>query len=156
RPVSPPAEAPMPVPALPPGVPAARPMLSPDVALRRYAVNVVVDHSGDGHAPLVYEQHPSLANLVGRIEHTAQSGALVTDFTMIRPGALHRANGGFLILDADRVLSEPLAWTALKRTLFAKEIRIETAGEMLSLVSTVSLEPQPIPLDLKIVLIGER
>jgi len=151
-----PVEAPMPVPALPPGVPAARPMLSPDVALRRYAVNVVVDHSGDGHAPLVYEQHPSLANLVGRIEHTAQFGALVTDFTMIRPGALHRANGGFLILDADRVLSEPLAWTALKRTLFAKEIRIETAGEMLSLVSTVSLEPQPIPLDLKIVLIGER
>src|SRR5690606_33779868 len=81
---------------------------------------------------------------------------IFTDFTMIRPGALHRANGGFLILDADRVLSEPLAWTALKRTLFAKEIRIETAGEMLSLVSTVSLEPQPIPLDLKIVLIGER
>src|SRR5690606_21861406 len=102
------------------------------------------------------EQHPSLQNLVGRIEHRAQFGALITDFTMIRPGALHRANGGYLVLDADRVLSEPFAWTALKRALFAKEIRIETAGEMLSLVSTVSLEPQPIPLDLKIVLIGER
>jgi len=144
-------------PILPPmAPPVARPALTQDAALRRYAVNVVVDHEHDGQAPIVYEQHPSLANLVGRIEHTAQFGALVTDFTMIRPGALHRANGGYLILDAERVLSEPLAWTALKRALFAKEIRIETAGEMLSLVSTVTLEPQPIPLDLKIVLIGER
>src|SRR5690606_31087735 len=141
---------PMPVPG------GARPGPTPDIALRRYAVNVVVDHEGDGRAPIVYEQHPSLANLVGRIEHIAHFGALVTDFTMIRPGALHRANGGYLILDAERVLSEPFAWTALKRALFAKAIRIETAGEMMSLVSTVSLEPEPIPLDLKIVLIGER
>jgi lon-related putative ATP-dependent protease len=127
-----------------------------DAGLQRYEINVVVDHSGDGGAPIVYEHHPSLMNLVGRIEHTAQFGALVTHFTMIRPGALHRANGGYLILDADRLLSEPLAWTALKRALFAREIRLETAGEMLSLVSTVTLEPQPVPLDLKIVLIGER
>jgi len=153
RPPEPPM-APQLVPMLGPGV--ARPMPTPDVALRRYAVNVVVDHGGDGRASIVYEQHPSLANLVGRIEYAAHFGALVTDFTMIRPGALHRANGGYLILDADRVLSEPFAWTALKRALLAKEIRIETAGEMLSLVSTVSLEPEPIPLDLKIVLIGER
>ena len=139
-----------------PGPGGVRPGMTLDVALRRYAVNVVVEHDGDGRAPIVYEQHPSLANLVGRIEHIAHFGALVTDFTMIRPGALHRANGGYLILDAERVLSEPFAWTALKRALFAKAIRIETAGEMLSLVSTVSLEPEPIPLDLKIVLIGER
>jgi len=151
-----PPELPMGAPPVPFPVPGMRGAPGHDAALRRYAVNVVVDHSVDRGAPIVYEQHPSLQNLVGRIEHRAQFGALITDFTMIRPGALHRANGGYLVLDADRVLSEPFAWTALKRALFAKEIRIETAGEMLSLVSTVSLEPQPIPLDLKIVLIGER
>ncbi len=149
---------------VPPGAPTAagagmavpRPGPSRDAVLRRYGANVVVDHAVDGRAPIVYEQHPSLANLVGRIEHSAQFGTLVTDFTMIRAGALHRAQGGYLIVDADRLLSEPLAWTALKRALFAKEIRIETAGEMLSLATTLSLEPQPIPLDTKIVLIGER
>jgi lon-related putative ATP-dependent protease len=95
-------------------------------------------------------------NLLGRVEHVAQFGALLTNFTMIRPGVLHRANGGYLILDADRVLIEPLAWRALKRTLFEREIRIESLGELLSLVTTVSLEPEPIPLDLKVILIGER
>ena len=134
----------------------ARPASSRDALLRRYGVNVIVDHAADGRAPIVYEQHPSLANLVGRIEHAAQFGTLVTDFTLIRAGALHRAQGGYLILDSDLLLSEPLAWTALKRALFAKEIRIETAGEMLSLATTLSLEPEPIPLDTKIVLIGER
>ena len=137
-------------------VPGPRPPSAGHPALSRYEVNVVVDHSSAGQAPIVYEQHPSLANLVGRIEHTAHFGALVTNFTMIRPGALHKANGGYLILDADRVLAEPLAWTTLKRALFAEEIRIETPGELLSVVSTVSLEPQSIPLDLKIILIGER
>ncbi|HEX7079999.1 MAG TPA: AAA family ATPase [Gammaproteobacteria bacterium] len=125
-------------------------------ALGRYTVNVVVDHSGDGGVRIVYEQHPTLGNLVGRVEHAAHFGALVTNFTMIRPGALHRANGGYLILDAERVLAEPLAWPALKRALFGREIRIESPGQSLSLVSTVSLEPQPIPLDAKVILIGER
>jgi lon-related putative ATP-dependent protease len=124
--------------------------------LTRYEVNVLVDHSDNGAAPIVYESHPSVQNLLGRIEHVAQFGALLTNFTMIRSGALHRANGGYLILDADRLLMEPLAWPALKRTLFAREIKIESLGELLSLVSTVSLEPQPIALDLKVILIGER
>ncbi|MCI0668398.1 MAG: Lon protease family protein, partial [Methylococcaceae bacterium] len=88
--------------------------------------------------------------------HVAQFGMLVTNFTMIRPGALHKANGGFLILDADRVLMEPLAWSALKRTLSAGTVRIESLGELLSLVSTASIEPSEIPLDLKVILIGER
>ena len=139
-----------------PVAPGVRPPGAAGGRLRRYEVNVVVDHSDGAPAPIVYEQHPSLANLVGRIEHTAQFGALVTDFTMIRPGALHRANGGYLVLDAERLLTEPLAWTALKRALFAGEIRIETPAEMLSLVTTVTLEPVPVPLDLKVVLIGER
>jgi lon-related putative ATP-dependent protease len=122
----------------------------------RYAVNLLVAHVEGHGAPVVYENNPTLPNLVGRIEHVAQFGALVTDYSMIRPGALHAANGGYLMLDADRLLAEPLAWNALKRALFAKEIRIESAGQMLSLVSTVSLEPEPIPLDTRVVLIGER
>jgi lon-related putative ATP-dependent protease len=124
--------------------------------LTRYEVNVLVDHADNGAAPIVYESNPSVQNLLGRIEHVAQFGALLTNFTMIRSGALHRANGGYLILDADRLLMEPLAWPALKRTLFAREIKIESLGELLSLVSTVSIEPQPVALDLKVILIGER
>jgi lon-related putative ATP-dependent protease len=122
----------------------------------RYEVNVIVEHPRGEGAPVVYESNPSLPNLLGRIEHVAQFGALITDYSMIRPGALHRANGGYLILDAHQLLTEPLAWNALKRAVFGQEIRIESVGQMLSLVSTVSLEPQPIPLDAKIVLIGER
>ena len=124
--------------------------------LTRYEVNVLVDHSASSGPPVVYENNPTVANVVGRIEHVAQFGALLTNFTMIRPGALHRANGGYLILDADRLLAEPFAWSTLKRVLFAKEIRIESLGQLLSLVSTASLEPDPIPLDVKVILVGER
>jgi lon-related putative ATP-dependent protease len=124
--------------------------------LTRYEVNLLVDRSSEKDAPIIYESNPSVQNLLGRVDHVAEFGALLTNFTMIRPGALHRANGGYLILDADRLLVEPLAWRALKRTLFAREIRVESLGEMLSLVSTVSLEPETIPLDVKVILIGER
>ncbi len=127
-----------------------------DGSLSRYEVNVMVEHSQRTEAPVVYENNPSVQNLLGIVEHVQQFGALTTDFTMIRAGALHRANGGYLILDADRILTEPYAWSALKRTLFSKEIKIESLGQMLSIVSTVSLEPQPIPLDLKVILIGKR
>jgi predicted ATP-dependent protease len=125
-------------------------------SLRRYQVNVVVDHSGATGAPVVYEDRPTVQNLVGRIEHMAQMGALVTDFNLIKAGALHRANGGYLILDARKVLLQPFAWEELKRALRSREIRIEVLGQTLSLVSTVSLEPEPIPLDVKVVLLGER
>jgi len=130
-----------------------------DSRFNRYLVNVMVrnDEKGDHKgAPLVAEDHPTLVNLVGRIEHEAQYGALVTDFTMIRPGALHRANGGYLILDARKVLLEMFSWEALKRALRADTINISTAAGQLGLVSTVSLEPEPIPLKVKVVLIGER
>src|SRR3990170_4931629 len=86
-----------------------------EVALRRYQVNVLMEHAGAQGAPIVYEDHPSHDALVGRIEHIAQMGALVTDFTLIKAGALHRANGGYLILDALKVLTQPFAWEALKR-----------------------------------------
>jgi predicted ATP-dependent protease len=93
---------------------------------------------------------------MGRIEHVAHMGTLVTDFTHIKAGALHKANGGYLIVDARRVLVEPFAWEGLKRALRAHTIRIESLGEALSLVSTVSLDAEPIPLDVKVVLIGDR
>ncbi|MCA9695122.1 MAG: AAA family ATPase [Myxococcales bacterium] len=125
-------------------------------SLRRYEVNVIIDHSGAAGAPVVYEDNPTLANLLGRVEHRSQLGALLTDLTLIRAGALHRARGGYLVLDARRLLREPLAWDALKRALSSARIRIESAGEILNLISTVSLEPAPIPLEIKVVLLGDR
>ena len=124
--------------------------------LRRYRVLVLVDHAGATGAPVVYEDHPTYANLVGRVEYVSQLGALVTDFNLIRPGALHRARGGYLVLDARELLMQPYAWEGLKRALRSRSLRIESLGQMLSLVSTVSLEPEAIPLDVKVVLIGER
>lgn len=123
---------------------------------RRYQVNVLVDHSSNHGAPVVYEDHPTYQNLVGDIEYIAQMGALSTDFNLIRAGALHQANGGYLILDAYKLLLQPYAWEGLKRVLRSSQIRIESLGQMLSLVSTVTLEPQPIPLNVKVVLVGER
>lgn len=122
----------------------------------RYRVNVLVDQGESRAAPIVSDDNPTHSNLIGRVEHVAQLGALVTDFTLIKPGSLHRANGGYLLLDVRKVLVQPFAWEALKRALYAKEIRIESLGQMLSLVSTVSLEPEPIPLDVKVILFGER
>ncbi len=124
----------------------------------RYMVNVMVAHdvANGERAPVVEEDLPTLANLIGRIEHATENGALVTDFTMIRAGALQRANGGYLMLDARQVLAEPFAWDALKRCLRTGEISIFSAVERFSLVSTVSLEPDPIPLKTRVVLVGER
>ncbi len=125
-------------------------------ALRRYEVNVVVSHDPDSGAPVTTEDSPTYPNLVGRTEHQSQFGTLVTDFTLIKPGALHRANGGYLIIDAMKLLRQPYAWEGLKRALATGRIVIESLGEALSLVSTVSLEPEPIELDVKVVLVGER
>jgi lon-related putative ATP-dependent protease len=125
-------------------------------SLRRYAVNVLVDHGSPDGAPVVTEDHPTFQNLVGRIEHLAQFGALVTDFNLIKPGALHRANSGYLLIDAARILAHPFAWEGLKRALLRKEIRIESLGDMYGPVSTVSIEPEAIPLHAKVVLFGDR
>ncbi len=124
--------------------------------LQRYKVNLLVDHSQSQGAPVVYENNPTYQNLLGQVEYVAQMGALVTDFTLIRPGALHRANGGYLILDARKVLQNPFAWDGLKRALQSGQIKIESIGQMLSLISTVSLEPEPIPLNVKVALYGDR
>ncbi len=125
-------------------------------SFRRYRVNLLVGGEADGGAPVVFEDHPTYNNLLGRVEHVAQFGALVTDFTLIKAGALHRANGGYLMLDVFKLLTQPFSWEALKRVLNSKEIRMDSLGQMLSLVSTVSLEPEPIPVRVKVVLFGER
>ncbi len=125
-------------------------------AMNRYEVNVVVDNSQVQGAPVIFLDQPRYQNVVGRVEHVAQMGALVTDFTLIKPGALHQANGGYLIVDALKLLSEPFAWEGLKRALRKGEIAIESLGQVYSMISTVSLEPEPIPLNVKVVLIGER
>lgn len=124
------------------------------MGLRRYQANVLVTHAPDSGAPVVYEDNPTLLNLLGRAEHVAQMGTMVTDFTLLKAGALHRANGGFLVIDAEKVLTQPFAWEALKRNLKAEHITIESPAEYVSLVSTVSLEPEPIPLAVRIALVG--
>jgi lon-related putative ATP-dependent protease len=125
-------------------------------SFNRYRVNVVVDNSNTVGAPVIYEDKPACQNLIGDIEHTSQMGTLVTDFTLIKSGALHRANGGYLLIDARRLLLEPFAYEALKKALRMRQIRIESLAQLYSLISTVSLEPEPIPLDIKVILLGER
>jgi lon-related putative ATP-dependent protease len=126
-------------------------------SFRRYEINVLVDNGGRRGAPVIYEDTPSYSNLIGRVEHVSQQGALVTDFTLIKPGALHRAGGGYLVLDALRILQHPFAWEALKRAVQAGEIRLKAPGEIAELVPTLSLDADPIPIyNTKIVLLGDR
>lgn len=124
----------------------------------KYAVNVLVDHGPDASgAPIVYEDDPTVENLLGSIEYEAQYGALFTHFGLIRPGSLHRANGGYLVVDARKLLADPRAWSQFKRTLYAHEIRAEAARDGAGLApTTLSLTPDPVPLVAKVVLIGER
>ena len=117
------------------------------ISVQRYLVNLLVDNPPDGARPVIYEDNPTLQNLVGRIEHHVHMGTLVSNFTLIRAGALHRANGGFLILDAHKLLTQPYAWEGLKRALLSCEIRIESLAELVGLSSTVQIEPEPVPLD---------
>lgn len=124
--------------------------------LNRYRVNVLVDNAGNQSPPILYEDNPTYQNLIGRIEHLASQGTLITDFTLVKPGALHKANGGYLVLDAEKVLTTPFVWPALKRVIKSREIRIESIERVLSLASTISLEPEPIPTEIKVVLIGDR
>jgi len=127
-----------------------------DARFTRYRVNLLVDNGNTQGAPVVFEDNPNYQNLVGRIEHVAHMGTLMTDFTLIKPGALHRANGGYLVLDADKVLTQPFAWDALKRVLSGGEIRIEPVERLVGLMGTASLEPEPIPLRIKVALVGDR
>jgi lon-related putative ATP-dependent protease len=137
---------------------ATLPFLSGDSSqlFGKYEINLLVSIEPNARAPIIYEPNPSYYNIIGKIEHRAEMGALFTDFRMVRSGALLQANGGYLLLDIQRVLSRPFVWEALKQALFAKRVRIESPGETYGLVSTTSLRPESIPLDTKIILIGER
>jgi lon-related putative ATP-dependent protease len=126
-----------------------------EVVFRKYAVNVLIDHSETEGAPVVIESNPTYPNLFGTIERQAWFGALFTDFTMIKPGVLHRANGGYLIMKALDLLKLWLSWEALKRALRDEQIRIEDLGELYGLFSTRTIRPEPIPLNIKIVLTGD-
>jgi lon-related putative ATP-dependent protease len=140
-----------------PGEDAAQAGMRAGSVFDRYGVNVLVTTTdGQAGAPVIEEVHPTLSNLVGRIEHLAVQGALVTNFRLIKPGSLHRANGGALMIDLRNVLAEPLSWAALKRALLRQEIVIEDAARFLGMTTTVTLEPDPIPLDVKVVLFGDR
>jgi len=130
-------------------------LLMQERAFRRYEVNVVVDNGDTIGAPVVVESNPTYPNLIGRIEREAIFGALLTDLTLIRPGALHRANGGFLVLRVEDVLRAPLTWGALERSLREGAVVIEDAGEAFGLSSARGLQPDPIPLDIKVVLVGD-
>jgi lon-related putative ATP-dependent protease len=128
-----------------------------DPRFRRYLVNVMAANGGaTAGAPIVEENNPTYGNVTGRVEHFAQMGTLVTDFLLIKPGTLHKANGGYLLVDARRLLLSPFAWEALKRAIKAREIRIEQPTELTGMVSTQTLDPEPIPLDVKVVLFGDR
>lgn len=131
--------------------------MKPGSPFERYEVNVLISQDGrEPGAPIVEELHPTLGNLIGRIEYVSLHGVLVTSFRLIKPGAIHRANGGYLLLDARSLLLEPFSWTALKRTLRRGEISIEDAARFIGLPSTASLEPDPIPLKVKVILFGDR
>jgi predicted ATP-dependent protease len=137
---------------LPPPLAALTP--DSDKPLVRYQVNVLVTNTGPKGAPVIVETNPTYHNLTGRIEHQATWTGVVTDHTMIKAGALHRANGGYLILPARECLLNPFAWEGLKRALKDGAAKIEELGAQLSLMSTVTLDPEPVPLKIKVVLIG--
>jgi lon-related putative ATP-dependent protease len=120
----------------------------------RYNVNVLVDHTNHSSAPVIIENQPTYHNLLGTIEHDIFLGASYTDFSQIRPGALHKANGGYLILPARDVLINPYAWEGLKRVLRDREIRMLELGSQMGLISTATLDPEPIPVNVKVILVG--
>lgn len=120
----------------------------------KYTINLLVDSSKLEHAPVIIESNPTYYNLIGKVEYENQLGVLTTNFTKIKPGALHKANGGYLIIQARDILTNPYSWEALKRALKTGEVAIENIAEQVGLIATSSLRPRPIPLDLKVIVIG--
>jgi lon-related putative ATP-dependent protease len=141
-------------PEAPPQVPFQIPWTK-EAFFRKYEVNVVVDNSNVKGAPVVMGFNPTYQNLFGRVEKEAQFGALITDFMMIRPGSLHRANGGYLILPVEELLRNPFSYDGLKRALRNEHVVIEEVEERLGFITTRSLKPQPIALNIKVILIGD-
>ncbi|MBD3426464.1 MAG: AAA family ATPase [Candidatus Omnitrophica bacterium] len=127
---------------------------SKKTSLNKYKVNLLVDHRHSKGAPVIREPNPTYYNLVGRIEYVSHFGSMSTDFTMISAGALHKANGGYLILQAMDVLTSFMAWDVLKRVIRNQEIKVEDINEQFRLITTTSLKPNPIPSNIKIIMIG--
>lgn len=127
---------------------------------QHYEVNLIVDNhekvNKNKGVPVIYEDNPMHQNLIGCVEYISQMGTMVTDYRFIKPGSVHKANGGYLIIDVQKLLSQPYSWEALKRALVAKEINIQSSGETNGMVNTLSLEPEAIPLATKIILVGSR
>ena len=141
-----PEETPPPIPGLP--------AVARDGVFDRYRVNVIVTHTADAHAPVVVAESPSYYHMFGRIDYRSSFGSMVTDHTMIKPGALHMANGGYLVVQALDILTAPLVWETFKRALRAQQLRMENMGEQFSVIPSASLSPEPIPLRVKVAMIG--
>ena len=124
-------------------------------SLRKYQVNLLVDNGALDHAPVIFESNPTYANLFGQIEYEGEFGILATDFSKIKPGAIHKANGGYLVLHVNDVLKNFYVWDSLKKVLKNCEIKVENIGRVLGITNTETLQPQPIPVDIKVVLIGD-
>ena len=127
----------------------------PALRVNKYQINVLIDNSKQKGAPVIYETNPTYSNLFGRIEKKSYHGFLYTDYTMIKAGSLLSANGGYLVLDSEQLLKHPFAYEALKRTLRSKELRIEDVNTFYGISTTVSLRPDPVPLDIKVIMIGQ-
>jgi len=130
-------------------------VMQEQVTFEEYRANLFVDNSSTRGAPIVFEKNPTAANLTGRVEYQGKFGALVTNFRMIKNGALHKANGGYLMLDAFELLSRPMAWEILKRAIKNQEVVIESVEKALGFMTTRTLEPQPIPLNIKVIIVGD-
>jgi len=120
----------------------------------KYSINLIVDHSDSNGAPVVYEQNPTFSNLFGKVEYTSRMGVLITDFTMIKGGAIHKANGGYLIIDAERLLHHTYAWDGLKRILQSGYAKIENLESAIGLSNMITIQPEPVPVDVKVILVG--
>ncbi|WP_335950931.1 ATP-binding protein [Acinetobacter beijerinckii] len=121
----------------------------------RYQANVIVANKPNSGAPVIFEDFPTHYNLLGHVEQLTHNGTITTDFTLIRPGSLHQANGGFLILEAEQLLEQPYAWQGLKRALKSGQLKLSSLEHMLTLTGSISIEPASVPLDIKVVLLAE-
>jgi lon-related putative ATP-dependent protease len=121
----------------------------------RYQANIIVTHKPNAGAPVIFEDFPTHYNLLGHVEQLTQNGTITTDFTLIRPGSLHKANGGFLMLEAEQLLEQPYAWQGLKRALKSGQLKLSSLEHMLTLTGSISIEPAAIPLNIKVVLLAE-
>ncbi len=130
------------------------PLDNPDLV--KYKINLIVDNSQLKGAPIIFEETPHYSNLISRVEHTTRQGVLATNFNLIRAGSLHQANGGYLIIESRKLIKNHDAWEALKSAIYSEKIKIEPTPQASNSIKTISLDPAPIPLKAKIILIGDR